>query len=185
MILSPLIFAIAYAVKGGQLGHIIPHVETLRKRNKVFNRLFDGKVLSTLILLIYTSFITVYYQVNLGMLPSAWMSCIAIVLAWLGAVAPSVGEENDALMNKGAYVDSPEFGRVYGIKKALQRGVWMGALMTLVTGYEGFILASFLYVPLVWLALNYTPDKVLDSWGWSEVLIGVVLFGLPFYLMGI
>lgn len=178
------LFAAAYAIKGGQWDD-----------NPISHKLASaGSVFITL------CFYTVYTQSNLGVLDSTLLSILAITLAWIVAVSPSVGEEYGALLGRtdekyGKWMPKTKTKRIfgkdfnwiegheYGVKKGIQRGVFMGALMTLATGYIGFILASFTFVPLAWLALNYAPKKYLDPWGWSEVLIGAVCFGVPFALM--
>lgn len=187
MILSTatiLTFALAYGVKGGNLHAIFKNYGEVRERNYLLDRLLDGKVLSSIIVLAWATSVTLITQQNLTILPYEWLSPIAITCAWLLSVAPSMGEEYSAILNsksKNPYQD--HFTRSYGIKKAVQRGVWMGAIMALVTGYIGFIAASFAFVPLAWVALHYAPKKILIPWGWSEVLIGVVCFGVPFAFM--
>ncbi|MCP5916232.1 hypothetical protein NL317_29875, partial [Klebsiella pneumoniae] len=51
-------------------------------------------------------------------------------------VSPSMGEEAGAVGGYkggwGEYVDYPEFGSMYGVKKALQRGVFTTAALAIV-----------------------------------------------------
>ena len=176
-------FAIAYAIKGGQGKSFFRNFKKVRDSHPILERLLDGKVLSTLMVLIWACFATVWTQSNIGGMDTAELSVVAITLAWLLSVAPSMGEEYGAIRNdkNSPYLKYPEdFGREYGIKKAIQRGGFIGACMALATGSLLFIVsAALLFVPLAWLALNYAPAKIFDRWGWSEILIGGFVYGLP------
>lgn len=184
MLYFTILFAVAYAIKGGQGDDVLSNWNKVRSRNKVLNRLLDGKVLSTALVLIGCAFYSIQAQVNLGLGSNATISVLFIGIAWLLSVAPSLGEEYGSIRNDLSSQYQLYFDREYGLKKAVQRGVWMGAMMTLATGYVGFIVASFAFVPLAWVSLNYIKGfKPFDAWGWSEVLIGAVCFGLPMGIM--
>lgn len=176
---TTLLFTLAFPIKGGQSDDVLRNWNRVRSRNKFFDRLLDGKVLSTLLVVISLSFYTVITQSPVSTTVSDPSQGILLVSAmWLLSVAPSMGEEYGALLGR----KYGSFSTNYGIKKAIQRGMWMGACMAFGTGSVLFIPFALLYAPLAYIALNYAPKKVLDPWGWSEVLVGFFVFGLPFYL---
>jgi hypothetical protein len=179
-IITVIWFAIAYAIKGGQGKSFFRNFKKVRDSHPILERLLDGKVLSTLMVLIWACFVTVWTQSNIGGMDTAELSVVAITLAWLLSVAPSMGEEYGAIRNDKTSPYLLYFDREYGIKKAIQRGVFIGACMALATGSLLFIVsAALLFVPLAWLALHYAPAKIFDRWGWSEILIGGFVYGLP------
>lgn len=190
--ISMCVFAFAYGIKGGQGEKIFSNWS---KKVDI-----SHKLASLAIVILFCSFTTVFLQINLGV-GTAWQSIFYICIAWLVAIAPSMGEEYGALMGRDYPVDENDKGikkiRIpvinktlrfrreieYGVKKAIQRGVWMGAIMTLATGYIPFIWFSFLFAPVAAICLNYAPKIILDRWGWSEIFVGGIVFGLPFGLM--
>lgn len=190
-IVSMAWFAFAYAVKGGQGAYFFKNWE---KENPL-----SHKLSSTLIVSVGLCLATVFYQLNLGVAPLAWQSVLLVMMGWVLSIAPSLGEEYGALMlrpdNYAAWMPDIKtvhiFGRKfqwkegheYGFKKAIQRGVWIGACMTAVTGYVPFIYFSLAFVPLAYFCLNYASRKILDPWAWSEVVIGAVCYGIPFAMM--
>lgn len=178
-----ILFTIAYPLKGGQGGAIFTNWKRVRARHVIYDRLLDGKVISTLIVFLGLSGLTFLTHANIGNMPNQWMSVVWITALWLLAVAPSMGEEQAAIYNSltnNPYQRYPDdFGRMYGIKKGVQRGVWMGACMTMATGCIWFIPASLAYVPIIWVTHNYGPNNKLDNWGWGEVFIGAICFGVP------
>ncbi|NQZ14311.1 MAG: hypothetical protein HRT94_05760 [Alphaproteobacteria bacterium] len=181
------IFAIMYAVKGGS-GNVLKNWNEVRHRNKVFETLMDGKILSTIMAFVFgliaTADLTLLKNADgvpeyaLNVLPAALFA-----LGWLLSVAPSMGEEHGAVgrIGKawGGYLDRG-FDRDYGIKKAIQRGVFIGAVMALVTGYIPYICFSVFFVPCIFIGqeLNY---RVLRKEGWTlaEPIIGAVVYGIP------
>lgn len=192
----PFIFAILFAIKGGS-GNIFTNWNHVRQKNKLLNFLLDGKVLSTILVWIVIT---------------AWTAdailAVKIALAWLIAVAPSMGEEHGAIGRIGhawgPYVQwmptlerkelfgclfTYREGRMYGFKKALQRAVWIGAALTVATGYTPFILfALCCYVPAVFIGqqFNWMIFKS-DGWTLAEPLIGLLVIGIPMalYIQGI
>lgn len=169
-------FALMYALKGGSGKDVFPWWTKLRNKNKFTERLLDGKVISTATIFVISMFFTI--DISTSLLFSA---------AWLAAVAPSMGEEHGAIGTSthwwGKYRLSG-FGRSYGIKKGLQRGVWMGACMALATGYIWYIPFSLLFIPCVFIGQEiYFRLNGSDSWVLSEPLIGAFVFGLPTALM--
>lgn len=107
-----------------------------------------------------------------------------IPLAWLVSIAPSVGEEMGAYIGKGQYIDKG-FGKEYGIKKGIQRGIFGGAVLTAVTGYVPFIWFSLLWMPLGYVGMNMGEKFKFNGWAFSEFLIGAFCYGVPFYLMSL
>lgn len=172
--LTSLICAVLYAIKGGS-GNILKNWNKVREKSRILDRILDGKFLSTFLMGVFSIFIT-----QDGVLT------LALMAAWLVAVSPSMGEEHGAIGDhKGmlpAYLerDITVRGRKYDVKKGIQRGVWMGAAFTLVTGYTGFIVASLLFVPCVYIGqcLNRIVLKV-PGWTLAEPLIGGIVIGVP------
>jgi hypothetical protein len=169
------IFAVLYAVKGGQ-HKFIPGVTKLRKSGKVWDRLLDGKTVSTL-----GAFLFGLWILN----P---LGALFLAFAWLIAVAPSVGEEIGAVGGYrggwGPYLEKG-FGRSYGAKKAAQRGVWMGAAFALALGSTWPVLTSLLFVPCVWFGVSieqFRHERVDVDWHIAEILVGGLCIGLGVYL---
>lgn len=172
------LFALAYALKGGILEKF-KNSERARENSYILAVLLNAK------------FLSVFPVLAAGLIyMTEWYDPILILTAWFAAVAPSMGEEHGAVGNyKGAlptYLERgiSDRGRSYDVKKALQRGVWMGAMFTLVTGNVWFVAASFLFIPLVWAgqSVNLLIFKK-DDWWISEIFIGAVMFGAPFMVM--
>lgn len=170
-----ILCGILYAIKGGSLVYFVKGWDKIREESSILNFTLSSKVLSTVGAIIIGAIGT--GNVTQGVL---------IGLAWLVAVAPSMGEEHGAIGDyKGALPAYMERsitvrGRKYDVKKGIQRGVWMGAAFTLVTGYTGFIVASLLFVPCVWVgqSLNRIILKT-SGWALAEPLIGVIVIGMP------
>ena len=188
MLLVTIIAALCgifYALKGGSGKHVFTNWAEVRHRNRIFERLLDGKVISTLCL--FTALMVVTFDVYLS---------LAMSIAWLAAVAPSMGEEHQAIGHSthwgGAYkMHEADFGRMYGVKKGLQRGVWMGACFAIVTGYVPYLCFSLLFVPMVYigqdLRARHTGNRHAVDWCYAEFLIGAICIGVPtgLYLGGL
>lgn len=167
-----LICGVLYAIKGGSGASVFKNWNRTRAKNKLLDRMLDGKVLSALGMFVLAVVLTgeLYYA-------------LALPAAWLLAVSPSMGEEHGAIGDHkewwGPY-RLKQFGREYGIKKGIQRGVFMGAAFTLVTGFVPFIAFSALFVPLVWVGQSLNRI-ILKEAGWTlaEPLIGAVVVGVP------
>jgi|AKVG01.1.fsa_nt_gi hypothetical protein len=190
-ILTILTFALAYTIKGGSLKHASPQYgewkEAFRSKSWWHDRILDGKVFSTLIVFAYSLLLYSDYQGMEGAIPqfdlNVWPA-LGVAFAWLIAVAPSMGEENGAIGHmKGAwgfYIDSGA-GREYGVKKAIQRGVFMGAAMAVATGDTTFILASLAYVPIVFIGQEINRRFNLGvGWALTEPAKGAIIFGVSF-----
>jgi hypothetical protein len=174
MIAVTLLFAVLYAIKGGS-GNVFKNWNKVRERSKVLNVLMGGKFLSTLIVFLFAALIS-------GGQPEL---AIFIPLAWIIGVSPSMGEESGAIGRigeaHGEYIEY--FDRRYGILKGIQRGVFMGACMTVATGYVPFILFSLLFVPCTFIGQDiYYRITGKDSWVLAEPLIGALVYGLPMAL---
>lgn len=147
----------------------------MREKSRILDCLTDGKVLSTVGVLILVTCLS-------GNMTTA----ILFALAWIVAVSPSMGEEHGAIGDyKGAlpaYLDRSmtDRGRAYDIKKGIRRGVFIGAAFALVTGCAGFIAASLLFVPAVWI--GQTVNRLVTrqpGWTLAEPLIGAIVVGMP------
>lgn len=156
--LSILIFALAYTLKGGQFP------------------LYAGRLLSALLVFAYA--INTSLDLSLSLM---------ITTAWLLAIASSMGEEAGAIGRYGHWWGEYRehgFSRSYGVKKGLQRGVWIGAMFSVVMGYAslfipvlgiGFVAAHFIGQEL------YYRIHGRDDWKYSEALIGA-LIGFCYHL---
>jgi hypothetical protein len=193
----PILFAMAYALKGGQGDDIFRNWHRAKNSHPILSVLLSAKAASTVIVLIGLSVYSVIFKTNLGAGETALQSVIYMTIAWIISIAPSMGEEYGALLGKGYPVDENDKGistvRIplinkelswrketeYGIKKAVQRGIWMGACMAVATGSTLYIWFSLLFVPVATLCPHYAPRDILDRWGWSEIAIGAIIYGLP------
>lgn len=173
-ILSIFVFSVLYALKGGSGKTVFHNWNRVRAKNKILNFILDGKKLGFILAWLFIAAMT-------GDIVLAF----AVAAAWLLSVAPSMGEEHGAIgrwkHSWGDYIDySDSFGRLYGVKKGIQRGVFIGACMALATGYVPFICFSLLFVPCVYVGQEvYYRITKRDSWVWSEPLIGAVVYGIP------
>lgn len=153
VILSILVFALAYAIKGGWMGK--------------YTR--SGKAVSTAIVLLF------------GIVFLPWQYALALAAAWVIGVAPSMGEEAGAVGDYkegwGDYVDHPDsFGREYGVKKSIQRGLWTTFFMGAVLNSWALALCGALF-PVVYFIGNSACRyfKRSKGWAWSEWLYGGVI----------
>lgn len=183
MIVSFIVAAL-YAIKGGWHGKwriYLEHKAGIEHNadGSVFgdmsipqyfvHSLLDGKVLST-----------VLYGLLIWALPVAENPALC-ALFWLLAVAPSMGEEVSAVGGYkggwGPYIEK-EFGRMYGVKKCLQRGVFMGAVLGLPFWDMGFVLAGALMPVIAFIGISIEQRRtgiVNASWHLHEPMIGFVL----------
>jgi len=93
----------------------------------------------------------------------------------------SMGKEAGAVINNignNEYIDTPDLGRSFGIKKAIQRGVIDGAAFSLALWNPLFILAGLMFVPCYWAMakIKYNITNTND-WAWAEPVYGF-MFGL-------
>lgn len=187
-----LYFGAMYAIKGGWLG-MIPRVDALRESSKFWDRVLDGKVASTIGVYAYFAVVLSVY----GGMVWYWDLLIAPAMcsvAWLISVTPSMGEEAGAVGRIGAwwgdYKDAiygpdhedagkPVFDRMYGIKKSLQRGLWIGAPWTVLTGLSHFLLLGLLF-PFIHFAMQEVFYKIhkTDSWKYAEPVVGAICIGV-------
>lgn len=166
--LTILTFTIAYMIKGGWLGKI-QAVHNFEQKSWLNGRIVDGKVLSTIIVFLF------------GLFTVDFSEGFILSIAWLLAVAPSMGEEAGAIgrINRwwGEYKDK-QFTRSYGIKKGLQRGVWAGAMFSIALGTPA------LFVPILglgFIATHFTMQEIYfrihkrDSWAYAEPAYGALI----------
>ncbi len=182
------IFAFLYALKGGSGSTLFPWWKKFRETNKITERLLDGKVISTLgaflFALLFNAKTVSLNGGAFGVPEYTVQTVIALLFAlgWLASVAPSMGEEHGAVgrwgNSWGEYV-TKGFGRKYGVKKALQRGVWIGACMVLATGFIPYLYFSLLFVPCVFIGqeLGYRVTGK-EGWALAEPIIGGFVYGI-------
>ncbi|MET3414769.1 hypothetical protein [Methylobacterium sp. 1030] len=165
-----LVFAALMAIKGGWLGRI-PGWTAFQNSNMATERIFDGSIISACLAGLYV-----------GMIHDP-LAGVAFALAWFTGNAPSMGEEAGAIgtyrRGWGDYVEAG-FPRSMGWKKGLQRGVFLGACLTLPTFLDDpspwFILAGALFPAVYWAgqSLHYAFHKT-DSWAYAEPIYGAAL----------
>lgn len=140
-------------------------------QNVLFNVgawIIDGNNLSALIL----------WAVAGSILPFGLATSIA--LAWWIFVISSMGEEAGAVGDYtggwGPYVE--HFDRKYGVKKALIHGISGGALLTIATGFIGFIFAGATFPICYFVGSSiYKFLHKQGSWAYAEPIYGAV-FGI-------
>lgn len=165
-ILSILYFAALYSIKGGWLGKI-PGWNEFVKSHPALDWALDGTRLSILgAFLICLPFVSVLQAL---LFAAAWAYCASS----MGEEAGAVGDYKEGW---GSYVALPAFGRMYGVKKALQWGLAWGALMALVTGCGWFIVAASTF-PIVYFTGSslYRYFKNDRGWAWAEPLYGALI----------
>lgn len=188
LLTTTLSCAALYSIKGGWLGK--PKykgknpkykgksiLEIIREKNKVFDAVLDGKVLTTIGAFLLWLFVS-------GSVPHAgWFAAF-----WLLGVAPSMGEEAQGI---GGYrggqhgIYALADGKMYGFKKGIQRGIFNGVCVAI--GAAGLttdisiwpILAGALFSPVYWLAISFeqwrVKTKLWGSWHWAEPIYGAIL----------
>lgn len=170
--ISFIFFAFAYTVKGASIPWIVRKLEKLKSKSSVLDKILSADAVASAMVFLF----------SLIIIQDIKASALLAVGFWLSA-SPSMGEEHGAVgrigNSWGEYIDKG-FGRSYGIKKAVQRGVWIGACMALATGYIPFICFSLLFVPCIFIGqeLNYRILKK-DGWAIAEPIIGAFVYGIP------
>lgn len=162
--MASVVFAVLYMIKGGWHWRI-PYLKTLD--HGVMGFFLDGTRLASILAALF-----------IGAYQGPWIGA-AFGLAWFVGTIPSMGEEAGAIGRLGhqwgPYIEKG-FGSAYGWKKGLQRGVFMGAMLTLITGFAPFILAGALFPVLHFIGqeLHYRIHKQ-DGWAYAEPLIGFAM----------
>lgn len=171
---SSLVFAVLYAVKGGWLG-------------KIKLVIFDGRLI-----FFFCTFAYFTYMEGFGLWPLALTAALAV------GVAASMGEEVGAIGDdKGAWGDYMDavypvthakagqkvFGRMYGVKKGIQRGIFLMAPLALVLNTAWLLAPGLLYVPIHFVmgcARRWTTGR--REWDWAEPVVGLAIgAGIGFY----
>jgi len=172
-----IIFAIAYAIKGGWIGKIQGWDEWRDSQPIAIQKITGGKFISALLVFVFlllSSFDPVY--------------AVVMLAAWLLAVSPSMGEEAGAIGRWGTWwgdyrvavypnTDKFVFNRSYGVLKGVQRGVWMGAVFTV----AGATALSIPIMGLGFVAAHFAGQELYyrlhkrDSWAYSEPMIGALI----------
>ena len=211
--LTIILMALNYALKGGQGRTIFKGWARLRAKNAFTERLFDGKIISTILVFL---FIAVATSKQIGVSDGAYLyrvyslTALSFAIGWIVSIAPSIRNETDAIWGQGEYIKwmpklidikVPKFlanntshtgdhyltyieGRAYGIKKAVQRGMFIGGIMTIATSFVPFLYFSLFYVPILWslsvvMKLFKVNSPHTRAWVASEYVIGAILYGIP------
>lgn len=161
--LEVLIFALAYAVKGGW--HEKSGAWMCFKDASRLGWLLSCKALSTALIFAYCAF----------WLPEHFLT---IPLAWLIGVAPSMGEEAGGVGRWGKawgpYIE--HFDRQFAIKKAVMRGVFTTAFMSVVLSNPWLLLAGSSFPLVYWLFQSvYWWLHKRDSWAYAEIAYGAII----------
>jgi len=175
LMLFILFFALAYTVKGGLLGRLF-NVDKVSEKSEILDFLLEGKFASGIMLFLF---------LMVGFLQPP-LAAFLFGAAWAVGVTPSMGEEAGAVGYSkyawGQYIKYKEdFGRAYGVKKMIQRGVFMGALLTLVTGSVVYIPAGALMPVCYFLGmelyyrLHGSGHDGRVSWVYAEPIFGAVI----------
>lgn len=176
MLIFPVYFAIMVGIKGGLLGKIADALgkklqwKAFRK-NKIIDFIFDGNFLSAVLSGIFVGHYT------------TWLVGLLFAGAWFIGWIVSLGEEIGAIgrfgKNWGPYVDwlGAKAGRIFGWKKGLQRGVFLGACLSLAmysVPFNELLIITCTLFPLIYFIGNdlYYRVHKADSWFYSELLIG-------------
>jgi len=166
--------AVLMAIKGGWLGHI-PKFNELRESSRVAGFLLDGSNVSA----------ALFIPLCLG-LGVAWPFALLAGAAWFAGNMISMGEEASAVGGykggwakiAGVIVEIRGATRLSGIKSALQRGAWTGAMLCLAMPSAAFILAGFAFIPCYWIGISIAQlqSKKLDAgWAYAEPIWGAVI----------
>lgn len=193
MIEIPL-FSLFYALKGGAHANIRKRIGLKLGMEFVENNainmsipqavvwfLMDGKVLSTIGVFLYGLISTsTLITVNPPVYEGDTLYALKLAVFWLLAVAPSIGEDVSAVGGyKGAWGPYLEkFSRSYGVKKAIQRGVFTGAVMAFAVGNMWLIPLGAL-MPLCYYAGTSIMQKktglVNAPWNYGEWIFGAII----------
>lgn len=185
-----LFFAIVYSVKGGWHWRI-PGLKRLD--HGIAGWVIDGTQLSCILVAILVGFIL-----------SPFVGAFFGLMLWIGQNA-SMGEEGGAIGNykeqygpylalkpepvfwrlRGRTLLSTREGVIYGWKKGLQRGVWLGFPLTVFTGLTDFVLWGLAWPFLMYagnslnVVLNSGKKNYKRGWHLAEPMIGAVCIGIP------
>jgi hypothetical protein len=186
--LSPILCAILYAIKGGQHGRI-KYIAKLRE-NKIFDRLLDGKVLSTIGFFLLFG---IYHSVLVG--PAVYefpfFAALIASVGWLAGISPKMGRILGQIggyrgnwdANEQLYpANERKAQAIEGWKSGVQRGVFMGAMLALTTDNLWFIVAGLLFPVTAFVGVSiqqYINKSYAADWHIHEYLFGFVI-GLAF-----
>lgn len=199
VIISALTWALAVATKGGFIGRIFTNWNRFvdKKEAQLIGEVDDVKyywkvkdykkaVLQSLTLP-YHGFLKWWFDGSIigGTIVLLWamvyldgVDVFMVMVAWL-FILVSMGEEIGSVGNYsfwwGKYKDRG-FPRSYGVKKAVQYGVYSGAVLALTLGSWLPWTAGAL-CPVVYFIGNSARYKLTGkrSWDWSEPLWGLVI----------
>lgn len=180
ILISMIVFSLLVSIKGGLVGVILNKYglgEWWDKFNSlpVIGFFCEGKFISGFLAAIYVSFFIPF-----------WSAALFGVL-WWAVWSPSLGEEIGAIgrlkHSWGQYVEwlGYDEGRKFGWKKGLQRGVLIGAGLSIPTG-SALIIGSLLFPACYFCGnqIHFSLHKS-DSWFYAEIIFGAVL-GAAFHI---
>lgn len=162
--------------------------------SRIVDRLLDGKILSSIGFGLLVALHGAEYHGFINGGPSYDLAITAgavAALGWLAGVAPKMGRiVGDIGGYRGNWnADQEQYIRsearaaaINGWKAGVQRGVFMGAMLTLATDNLWFIVAGAAYPATVYLGVSIQQKitgKYAADWHWHELLFGAVI-GLAF-----
>lgn len=162
-IVLPLAGALAVAVKGGWVG----------KFWRKCPDWVDNHIPPVIILAACLFFMPWFFALLTGLACYVFKQSLG---EEIGAVINNVGNNQyiDAKLDNGKVA----FGREFGIKKAIQRGVMDGAAFSIALWNPIMLFAGLFFVPVYWslcrIRLIITGS---DHWDWAEPIYGLI-FGL-------
>lgn len=172
----------------------------LTRFQKLVKFVLGGKFLSSMIFTAFVHFAAngqawnPIFEVPFFQSWGSWLYALTVPLAagfWLAAVAPSMGEEAGGVGGyKGAWgqyiylidVDGkPAFGRSFAVKKALQRGIWTGAIFATMFWdcfqlYPAALLPVAMYIGIS-IEQWRTKGKSRDWWIHEFIFGGILMIG--------
>jgi len=158
------------------------------------DRCLDGKVLSAFLFACLVAWLPIQANLLIGAAGLSFpidTNPLMAFFGWILMVSPSMGEDVSATGGYrggwGAYLTAKDnngeiaFGRSYGVKKCLQRGIFSGAVQSLVFWNPIFILTWALYPVTAWAGISIEQKRtgLLNApWQWHEWLCGGICVGL-------
>ena len=165
ILMSMVIFALAYAAKGGWLGRI-PQWKNFEYSDEL------KRVVPAFIIFFWVVWFVPFWACVL--FTAAFCFCYSSMGEEAGAVGDYTGGWGDYLtaVNPDG---SPSFGRSYGVKKALQWGLAWGGLLALASGFVWFVLAGALFPVCYFVGSSIAAFRGQKGWAYAEPIFGAVM----------
>lgn len=166
VIIAYIFFPLMMMLKGGWLNKIEAYNAWERKQHKVVQWFLDGTNASAILVGIFA--LTKLDPTMALLFGVAWW---LYMMSSMGEEAGAVGDYNGGW---GQYVENEDFGRRYGIKKAVTHGIAGGALLAAASDCWWFIIAGALFVPVYFIGSSvYLLIHKTRSWAYAEPIYGL------------